>query len=214
LSYDFGVSINAEELEKDSFYTEGNTVVVTFTTKLTENAKLASAIPNADGLKYENKSGKSNEVKGNTVNVYTYKIKVVKVDADSTTTKLSGAKFKIYRNYDDATKTLSNEIEESAETDRNGEVTFNHKFAEGTYYVQESQAPTNYNLNTAVFEVKIEKGSSALSDGVYSNLQITDTKTKLPETGGAGTMVFTIVGASLIVAAGILLAVVLKKRSK
>ncbi|MBQ2569593.1 MAG: LPXTG cell wall anchor domain-containing protein [Ruminococcus sp.] len=40
-----------------------------------------------------------------------------------------------------------------------------------------------------------------------------DTRAKLPNTGGAGTLVFTIVGGSLIVAAGILLAIVLKKRA-
>ena len=53
-SYDFGVSIAATELEKNSFYTKGNQVVVTFTTKLTDAAKEGFDIINKDGLKYEN----------------------------------------------------------------------------------------------------------------------------------------------------------------
>ena len=212
LDYDFGVSIDSTELDKDTFYTAGNKVVVTFTTKLTAAAKIGSAIPNTTGIKYENKSGNENEVKGNTVNVYTYKIKVTKVDADSTTTKLAGAKFKIYRSYNQQTKELSDLIEESAETDANGEVTFNYKFAEGTYYIQESKAPENYNINTTVFPVTITKGSSDITDGVHNTTQVTDTKSKLPDTGREGTMMFTIIGGSLIVLAGVLFVVVMKKR--
>ena len=66
-TYDFGVSISATELDKDSFYKTGNQVVVTFTTKLTDAAKEGFDIINKDGLKYENKSGNRNEVKGEEV---------------------------------------------------------------------------------------------------------------------------------------------------
>lgn len=210
-TYDFGVSISATELNKDSFYTAGNQVVVTFTTKLTSAAKEGIDIINKDGLKYENKSGNKNEVMGEEVKVYTFKISVEKVDADDNNIKLAGAKFKVYKNYNESTKELSGLVEESAETGRDGVVSFNYKFAEGTYYVQESQAPSGYNLNSTVFTVNVSKDTAADS---VTTVTVTDTKSKLPNTGGEGTMVFTIVGASLIAAAGILLAVVLKKRAK
>lgn len=203
-SYDFGVSIAATELEKNSFYTKGNQVVVTFTTKLTDAAKEGFDIINKDGLKYENKSDNRNEVEGEEV-----KVSVKKVDADDETKKLSGAKIGIYK-----TQACSdNDKIDQAITGTDGVAAFTYKFAEGTYYVKEIAAPDGYNLNTSVFEVKIEKGSSALSNGIHNTVVITDTKAKLPETGGAGTLVFTIVGGSLIVAAGILLAIVLKKRA-
>lgn len=210
LNYDFGVSIDAKELDKDAFYTEGGKVEVIFTTKLVANpTKIGTAIPNTDGLKYTNNSGNESEVKGNKVNVYTYMVSVNKVDADAQTTKLANAKIGIFKTQ----ACTDNDKIDEAITNTDGVAAFNYKFAEGTYYVKEIAAPDGYNLNTSVFEVKIEKGSSALSNGIHNTTTITDTKSKLPETGGAGTLAFTIVGGSLIVAAGILLAIVLKKRA-
>lgn len=210
LTYDFGVSIDADELKEDAFYTEGGKVEVIFTTKLVANpTKIGTAIPNTDGLKYTNKSGNESEVKGNTVYVYTYMVSVNKVDADAQTTKLANAKIGIFKTQ----ACTDNDKIDEAITNTDGVAAFTYKFAEGTYYVKEIAAPDGYNLNTSVFEVKIEKGSSALSSGIHNTTTITDTKSKLPETGGAGTLAFTIVGGSLIVAAGILLAIVLKKRA-
>ena len=182
----YGVSIAATELEKNSFYTKGNQVVVTFTTKLTDAAKEGFDIINKDGLKYENKSDNRNEVEGEEVTVYTFKVSVKKVDADDETKKLSGAKIGIYK-----TQACSdNDKIDQAITGTDG-----------------------YNLNTSVLVVEIAKGGDGINNGIYNAATIKDTRAKLPNTGGAGTLVFTIVGGSLIVAAGILLAIVLKKRA-
>lgn len=208
-TYDFGVSISATELDKDSFYKTGNQVVVTFTTKLTDAAKEGFDIINKDGLKYENKSDNRNEVEGEEVTVYTFKVSVKKVDADDETKKLSGAKIGIYKTQ----ACTDNDKIDQAITNNDGVAAFTYKFAEGTYYVREIAAPDGYNLNTSVLVVEIAKGGDGINNGIYNAATIKDTRAKLPNTGGAGTLVFTIVGGSLIVAAGILLAIVLKKRA-
>lgn len=212
LKYTFGVSIDAEELDKPTFYGDGYKVEVVFTTKLkldANPAKIGTAIPNTDGLKYSNNSGNENEVEGDTVNVYTYKVSVTKVDADDTNIKLENAKIGIYKTQ---ACTEDDKLDEAI-TNANGVAAFNYRFAEGTYYVKEIEAPRGYTVNNNVFEVKIVKDGQNITDGIHHGVTITDTKPKLPNTGGAGTLAFTIIGGALVVAAGVLLVIVLKKRS-
>ena len=210
VTYDFGISIPQATLNDNAFYAEGNYVEVIFTTKLAATAtKIGSPIPNTDGLKYTNKSGNTNEEKGDTVNVYTYKVSVTKVDADDTNIKLKDAKIGIYKTQ---ACTEDDKLDEAI-TNENGVAAFTHKFAEGTYYVKEIEAPDGYTVNNNVFEVKIVKDGQNITDGIHHGVTITDTKPKLPNTGGAGTLAFTIIGGALVVAAGVLLVIVLKKRS-
>lgn len=53
-----------------------------------------------------------------------------------------------------------------------------------------------------------------LGDNTTDTVTVTikNTKTKTPSTGGAGTMMFTIIGGSLVLIAGALFVVVMKKR--
>ena len=53
-----------------------------------------------------------------------------------------------------------------------------------------------------------------VAQGTTNKIEVEDTKSVLPITGGTGTMMFMIIGGSLILLAGALLVVVLKKRSK
>ena len=53
-----------------------------------------------------------------------------------------------------------------------------------------------------------------VAQGTTNKIEVEDTKSVLPITGGTGTMMFMVIGGSLILLAGALLVVVLKKRSK
>ena len=93
----------------------------------------------------------------------------------------------------------------------------------GTYYLEETKAPTGYNTLTAPINVVIEStlpaasgtasytvkyGETTASDGVVRVEN--KTGTVLPSTGGIGTTIFYVIGGGLMVAAAILL--ITKKR--
>lgn len=194
----FGVSIDATELDKNDFYAAGNQVVVTYTTRLASDAPVNTNIPNTDGLTYSNGSD-TKTIPGNTVNAKTYKITAQKIDAN-TGAPLTGATFTLYKA--DGTTVITSGTTSGNE----GKVTFNKYLAAGTYIVKETGAPEGYNLNSTPQTV-------VLPDDVNKTVVIEDTKAKLPNTGGNGTMMFTIIGGSLVLLAAALFIVVMKKKS-
>ena len=147
--------------------------------------------------------------------VYVYEAGVFKYDASKgESAPLANAEFAIFATRDDAVNE-TNAIA-VAKTGSDGKAKFvksgtttDFKFAKGTYFVKETKAPANFNKNTEIKEITL--GGTAGSTAVIE-ARIGDTPSKLPQTGGEGTMMFTIVGGSLIVLAGILFAVVMKKK--
>ena len=102
----------------------------------------------------------------------------------------------------------------TATTANGGKATF-AGLEKGTYTLKETVAPNGYNLNTTEYTVTIgDNGTitSAQYDATLKGVKIGDTPVVMPATGGNGTMIFTIVGASLIACAGILF-IILKKRA-
>lgn len=195
----FGVSIDATNvLDKNAFYATGNQVVVTYTTKLASDAPVNTNIPNTDGLIYSNGSD-TKTIPGNTVNAKTYKITAQKIDAN-TGAPLTGATFTLYK-ADGTTKITS-----GTTSGNEGKVTFDKYLAAGTYVVKETGAPDGYNLNSTPQTV-------VLPGDADKTVVIEDTKAKLPNTGGNGTMMFTIIGGSLVLLAAALFIVVMKKKS-
>ena len=196
----FGVKLKAVELTKEAFYAEGNKVVVTFESKIDmATAPIATNIPNSDALVYTNAGG-SKTVPGPTVNFKTYKIQALKLDAQSGD-KLGGAEFTLYKA--DGTTVIATATSDAT----TGIANFNKLLPAGTYVVKETKEPTGYMLNTTATTV-------TLGDNTTDTVTVTikDTKTKTPSTGGAGTMMFTIIGGSLVLIAGALFVVVMKKR--
>lgn len=136
----------------------------------------------------------------------------------STTTFLPGAKFKVYTALSginvDLTSVLKNADGSEVEllTAADGTIIYNGLLA-GTYYLVETQVPTGYKALSGYATViitsqnVIENATVSTSVANYLDNGIT-----LPSTGGEGTLLFVLIGAGLILAAGIVL-VVSKKRS-
>jgi fimbrial isopeptide formation D2 family protein/LPXTG-motif cell wall-anchored protein len=223
------VALTDKVLNDASFYSY-TTVEVVYTAHLNENAVIGVKTESEDvqnavvgetdlskltfannvnsvNLVYANKYtpvGDTETIYGPKRTVYTFELNVVKVDGNNTATKLAGAEFKLSGN------NIAKEI--TLATDADGKVTFTGLKA-GTYTVQETKAPSGYNLNSTVFTVTISDDGTVTSDGnTITELTVNDYPLLTPLTGGTGTMVFTVVGISLIACAGVLLLIVMKKK--
>lgn len=223
----FAVVFKSATLESKDFY-DAKTVVVTYTADLNEKAKLNTPITNTDGLVYGNDSDTNFEPGKTSPDVFTYGMKVVKVNGNDTTQKLAKAKFQIFTDPEAKTpltvKVDDKNVNVVAETGANGEATFvlegtttTFKFdATQTYYAKEIAAPTGYNLNSSVFTVSIDKSKEYtfvgnIADG--DNVAVANYPVTVPKTGGMGTMMFYVGGAALIACAGVLLFVLKRKKA-
>lgn len=206
VNYDFAVSINSSVLDADAFYTH-NFIVVTYTTKLSATAKNKTVYKNHDDLYFKNKSDQVSKVKGEDVEVVTYKPTLKKYSSDRTTL-LQGAKFELY-------KSDKSTIIGYGESDANGEVNFTKTkngtdpvyLKEGTYYAKEYEAPEKYNLNSSWIALQKDSTEYIYYGSAYN------TPTKVPKTGEAGTLAITLTGLGLILASGAMFVVLMRKRS-
>ena len=223
----FAVVFKSATLASEKFYDAEN-VVVTYTADLNEKAKLNTAIRNTDGLVYGNDAETNFESGKNSPDVFTYGMKVVKVNGNDTTQKLAKAKFQIFTDPEAKTpltvKVDDKNVNVVAETGDNGEATFvlegtttTFKFdATQTYYAKEIAAPTGYNLNSSVFKVNIDKSKEYTFVGnvtVDGNNAVANYPVTVPSTGGMGTIMFYVGGAALIACAGVLLFVLKRKKA-
>ena len=208
---------NAKKATGDNgFYAAAN-VVVTLKGKLNANAVHgrttgddATAYDNTvanynkDSLSYTNKQGVDSTVNGNSVHVYTFDVDLYKVDATDATKKLDGATFTLTMGSKTYTATTAN----------GGKATFTG-LKKGTYTLVETNPPKGYNENTTQYTVTIGADgavTSAQYDATLKGVKIGNTPVVMPATGGPGTMMFTIIGASLIACAGILFIVIMRKK--
>lgn len=182
--------------------------------------------PNEAKVDFSNdySTGSNDVTKNDIVKVYTTELVINKVNNDNE--KLAGAEFKIYQK--DA---QGNEViiasGDDATTDVNGQIKLTGLSA-GTYYIKEVKAPNNYKLdssektfvisetsdNTAK-TVTFTAGTDNLTKettGGFSAKVVNYPGSELPGTGGMGTIIFTVAGAGVVLVAGIMLIVYMKKR--
>ena len=198
-------------------------IIVTYEAMLNRNAVInGEGNDNTAWLTF-GEGGVSNE---DAVTTYTYGVDIVKTD--SSNKLINGAKFKIY---DAATD--GNEIKvvptddgtgyRRARADETGVeiVVSNGKvrvvgFDNGTYYLEETEAPDGYNKLSARQKFIVSDGNlDAVFNGeIYSTGSgvhvVNKTGSMLPETGGMGTVLFVTFGSIVVLFTGVIL--VTKKR--
>lgn len=200
----------------NDFYASSD-VVVTLTAVLKDTAVSGNTTTdnsNSDSLTYTNTYGQTSKPGDDTVYVYTFDLPVFKYDGTTTDkTGLGNATFVLKKADGTEVATKVTSVEEGSK----GKVTF-EKLAAGTYTVQETSAPSGYNLNSTVYTVDISTdGVITVSvDGNPSHVdqvEVPDYPVTVPSTGGMGTMMFYVGGAALIACAGVLLFVLKRKKA-
>lgn len=205
----------------------GETITVTYTAKVNENA-VAKISKNEAKLTYSNNPINSTET--NTINqeqkVYNAKINIVKYDSSpdqspESTKKLGGAKF-ILKNSDNkyykynTTKDVIEWVDKADadvdvfETTMDGKASING-LKDGSYKLYEIEAPKGYNPLEDPVNITINgKDSSGTIhvDNLTVSLEIGNSKgALLPSTGGIGTTIFYVLGGILVLGAAVVLVV-------
>lgn len=249
-----------EKTEGIQSITRDSIVTIEYTAVLNSNAEIG--LPGQENkvkLEYSNnpnatgdgttKPGDTGETPEDKVIVFTYELDTTKVDGIDNTKKLENAEFKLYR-MNGSTKEyvkVDTDSKVAGWTDTAADATTlisdtNGLFKvigldDGTYYLEETKAPSGYNKLTNAVEVVItattvnnqswnstpakaltkldvtadgKAGTGNVDTGIAS-INIANSKgSTLPSTGGIGTTIFYVLGGTLVVGSGI--ALVTKKR--
>ena len=211
-----------------------DSIKVTYDAQINDAAVLKDANTNTATLTYSNYpyvEGSHKEVTS-TEEVFTYGIKVFKYDgnstakntydeviADGTTKALPDAEFDVYRPVE-GTETGVSVTGIAGKVVKIGTITSDDTgyasikdLKAGTYYLVETQAPSGYNLLANPVTVTFDKDQTD-AQGYFDTLVANNSGFNLPQTGGIGTLIFTVSGIVLMAGAVILLVVLKKKKTK
>ena len=198
-------------------------IVITYTATVTSDAVVDGSETNDVKLTY----GDDHETEWDETTTYNYSFNLKKYSAsDSTSANLAGAKFKLLLSDSDdaeAVKLVAMDDENTyrVATDDDSDTATIEEFTTtatgdivikgldaGTYYLEETEAPSGYNKLTSRVKVIISRANDDADGNYFVNeredhtvLIANGTGAVLPSTGGIGTTIFYIVGGILIIAA-------------
>ena len=208
----FEINLNSLVADTDN-PNAGKQIKVTYKAKITELTATNEA-----------KGHKSDDVyAGDNVKLYTGSITLTKVDATTTSKKLSGAEFTVSKVNEDNSlgealkfdlvndgvyrynpySTRQNAT--TVVTGTNGEVKV-EGLDVGKYHFTETKAPNGYSINEAGKDIELGLGAGVTEAKenfvATGDLTLKDSQlSALPATGGIGTTIFTIVGCGIMIAA-------------
>lgn len=210
-----------------ALYGAGTAILVEYTAIVNSNA-IAQVEENSAVLEYTNNpDGSTTTTPPEVVEIYSARIVIDKYVAGGESEKLSGARFVLYKETevtegegDEAVTSTVRSYYKIAEevvswvgtrgdatvvtTDENGAASFDG-LEDGAYYLEEIQAPTGYNMLDEPVEVTVA-GGTAETDVLSYEVDVPNSAgSVLPETGGAGTTVFYVLGGVLLAGAAMLL---------
>lgn len=217
ITCDFEITFTQAYLDEITADTD---IVVTYSAVLNEGAVIAdNGNTNDTKLNYGDKS----ETEWDQTKTYTFKFDLVKTKEDNTI--LAGAKFELYDaetdgnkialvKESDGTYRVATATEKSAEGFTSAVIEAGHVtikgLGNGTYYLEETEAPAGYNKLSARVAVIIKDGNedATVTENKWTAggvKVINKTGTELPSTGGIGTTIFYVIGGILVLGAAVLL---------
>ena len=217
---DFEITLDLVNLYEMGAITEedidnATPITVTYTATLAEDATAGKYLNTAWVTYPEGESEKS------TVTVKTYGIDIFKYDqalgVDGENAGLAGAEFALYGADDvtvaeeDGTVTVNPDADPilTVTSGEDGDVVING-LDKGVYYLMETKAPEGYVQSTTPLKVTIPDDA----DETTYLVEVNFANAQVPHTGGAGTLMYTIGGAAIILLAGALLLISRYSRKK
>lgn len=185
----------------------GETLCVEFTTTVNEDAiptaQADETIPSTAVVTWDNNKGSASSTESEPSNT-TPKIgslKITKVDKDNQEKTLEGASFKLQKK-DEEDNWVDVENSEKT-TNADGKLNW-QPLTSGDYRLIETKAPTSYKLLANPIEFSISDGTEDINPS-HDFLVLNTPEGTIPQTGGMGTIFFTVTGSILISVAGIAL---------
>ena len=180
---------------------ENDVIMIEYSAVVNEEAVIATAIPNTFEIDYSKQHFEDH------TDIKTYDVNLKKTDG---TNALAGAKFNIFTSETGGTAltfTKDNtgyylDAEGSAEIDAGDGTGVNIRgLAPGTYWFEETEAPAGFNKLDSRVSVTVTKDQTETVEITVVN----ESGSVLPSTGGIGTTIFYIIGAILVIGAGVVL---------
>ena len=232
-AYTFKLSVSAAQYTANWSANGGKRLVITYTATLNNDNTTAVNDKETNTVTFDYSFypyvDNSHKQTTATYDVTTFAIKIDKYVDGELTNKLANAKFDLYRTATQAevnaglaviiphTTVNGIKLEGDLVTDANGTATFAKYEANGTnydYYLVETQAPSGYNILNNAAKVNFTDADVAATAGIYTVQVPNKSGIQLPITGGTGTVIFAIIGITLMVGAVVLFVVSRKKEKE